>query len=157
MKNFYPIINNPTRQGRLRRTVFAVITAAGWLAWFALWTPLWWCVQHCGHVWFGLAEQDQPVHLMHVERLGFIPVLCLVFLYGWARYNYQRFAHLTRRQSVPKPVETGEATQTLGIPGAVGETLQGARMGVVHFDSEGHPLTVDDLPVGDWARGPGKR
>lgn len=144
------VISRPDGVPRMRRGVFAALTAAAWtgFAWLlapvltlALWAAGAVTLYDEAVTRFG---DVQSVVLVGVT--GSAAVLAVVLL-AWAEVQRHRFGGPERRRR-PDDVEPVEVAAALGADAEVTATLRSGRVVVVHVDEAGRPVRAEPAGAG---------
>ncbi|WP_110648520.1 poly-beta-1,6-N-acetyl-D-glucosamine biosynthesis protein PgaD [Salinicola peritrichatus] len=137
------IIHRPDLQSRAQRSVFALLSGAGWMLWLYLFLPL----ATIASWTFGVHRFDAYVLDSHSHSWASLTIYVITIalagaaLLIWAFYNYRRFRHADRRQ--PASALTSEhLALSFGMNAAQVAELQRRRRVTLTHDAHGNIIDV---------------
>lgn len=143
------VISRPDSVPRVRRGLFAALTAVAWSAFAWLLTPvvtlLLWAA---GAVTFydEAVSRIGDVQASVLLAVSGSAVLLAAVLLVWAEVQRYRFGGPERRRR-PDDVDAAEVAAALGATDEVTAALRSARVVVVHVDEAGRPVRAETVPV----------
>lgn len=139
------VISRPDGVPRVRRSVFAALTAVAWSGFVWLLAPLLtlalWAAGAVTLYDEAVSRFGDVQVTVLAGVVGAAVVLALVLL-GWAEVQRHRFAGVERRRR-PDDVEPAEVAAALGADDGVSAVLRGGRVVVIDVDHAGRPVRAE--------------
>ncbi len=134
------LIQKPSAQRPLPRTLWGAVTGVFWLAYLYLWTPVLTLLLWLLGVRTAASELYLRQHQVDPFLMLFLPAtaaIVVALLLAWAEYNRWRFARIRGERRGAQPlVPLEEVAAALGADLRVAHALNAGRISVLHMDPQ---------------------